>query len=234
MLDASAWSVGPPVPHDRLAAPLDYPPRRPRRRRAGVLLFLLMIVLLAAASTAVSYYVDALWFASLGYADVFWTSLNIQALVFTGFTAITFLVLYGAFLALKPARFGELGTEGVVIINGRPVLLPVGPVLRFLAIVISLVVALATGAAMMADWPVFALWWYGGHGRVVSAAAAAGPATDPIFGRSIGFYLFTLPAWELVAGWFLFLAVLTWFGWVHRSRHEATWLSSDGKIRPVA
>ena len=26
---------------------------------------------------------------------------------------------------------------------------------------------------------------------------------DPIFGRPLGFYLFTLPAWQLIAGWLL-------------------------------
>ena len=62
---------------------------------------------------------------------------------------------------------------------------------------------------MMANWSVFALWWYGGPGAV-PAGVADGRATDPIFGRSIAFYLFTLPAWELVVGWLMTLAVLTW------------------------
>ncbi len=33
-------------------------------------------------------------------------------------------------------------------------------------------------------------------------------SADPIFGRPLGFYLFTLPAWQLIAGWLLTLAVL--------------------------
>ncbi len=200
---------GPAVPHDPFAVRLNYPPSRPRGRRAGILLLVLLIGLWAAASTAVSYYVDSLWFASLGYEAVFWKSLNIQGLVFSAFAGITFVVLYGAFLALKPARFGEFGTGGVIIISGRPVSLPVGPLLRALALVLSIIAALAAGAAMMADWPVLALWWYGGHLGAVPAAAAAGQLTDPIFGRPIAFYLFTLPAWELVAGWLTTLAVLT-------------------------
>jgi len=31
---------------------------------------------------------------------------------------------------------------------------------------------------------------------------------DPIFGRPLTFYLFTLPAWQLLAGWLLTLAIL--------------------------
>ena len=227
------------MPHDRLDPPIDSPQRSPRRRRGWTLLFVLVFVLWAAASTAVSYYVDALWFASLGYEDVFWKSLNIEGLVFAGFAGITFLVLYGAFLALKPARFGEHGIGEVIVINGQPVSLPVGPLLRVLAFLISIVTALATGAAMMANWSVFALWWYGGQGAV-PAAAAGGQATDPIFGRSIAFYLFTLPAWQLVAGWLMTLAVMTFAvamffvlvgGGLGRGR---SWGRADPTLRGVA
>ena len=31
---------------------------------------------------------------------------------------------------------------------------------------------------------------------------------DPIFGRSLDFYLFTLPAWQLISGWLLTLSVI--------------------------
>jgi uncharacterized protein len=195
------------VPNERLATPIDYPPHR-RRRRTWILLLVLAIGLWTGASTGVSYYVDALWFASLGYQDVFWTSLEIQTLVFVGFAGLTFLILFGAFLALKPARFGEARIGPVLIIGGQPVSLPVGPVLRLLASSITLIAALVTGVSMMANWSVFALWWYGGPGAV-PAAVATGRATDPIFGRSLAFYLFTLPAWELVVGWLMTLAVLT-------------------------
>ena len=66
-----------------------------------------------------SYYVDALWFGSLGYGDVFWTTLNLQGAVFAAAFAVTFGALYGAFLTLKPAQFGEIGTDGVII-DQRP------------------------------------------------------------------------------------------------------------------
>jgi uncharacterized protein len=173
-----------------------------------MLLLVLLVGLWIAASSGVSYYVEALWFASLGYKDVFWTSLNIQALVFTAFAGITFLILFGAFRALRPARFREGGVGYILIIRGQPVSLPVGPVLHQLALIVALVGAVAAGVGLMADWSVFALWWYGGPSAVPSAVAD-GRATDPIFGRSIAFYLFTLPAWELVLGWLTALAVVT-------------------------
>ena len=51
----------------------------------------------------------------------------------------------------------------------------------------SLVIAVVTGAGMMAEWPTFALYWY-------APAPAPAAVVDPIFGRPITFYLFTLPA----------------------------------------
>ena len=87
-------------------------PRLPEPRRRRRLPFILLLVLLAAillgGRTALSYYVDALWFGSLGYADVFWKTLRLQSAVFTAFAAATFLILYGSFLALKRAYLAEL------------------------------------------------------------------------------------------------------------------------------
>ena len=50
-----------------------------QRRRRTVRLTLLVVlgVVLLGASTAASYYVDALWFESLGLASVFWTRLSL-------------------------------------------------------------------------------------------------------------------------------------------------------------
>ena len=182
---------------------LEYPPRRPRRHFATWILAL-AILLLIAGQTLVSYYVDALWFASLGYREVFWKTLSIQAGVFAGFALVTFALLYGGFVLLKPARLAELGTDGIFMLNGRPVRLPVGPALRLIALVGSLAIAAITGAGMMDDWPVFALWWYGRGGNLPSSASFA----DPIFGRPLSFYLFTLPAWETLASWLMSVAVI--------------------------
>src|SRR5947208_8472702 len=104
------------------------PPRRPPRRNRGVLLLLAVLAaILFGGGTALSYYVERLWFDSLGYVDVFWTTLNLQAAVFSIFAAITFVVLYGAYAFFKPARLGEL-TGVPILINGQPIKLPVEPV----------------------------------------------------------------------------------------------------------
>src|SRR5437764_6165274 len=168
-----------------MADTIDWPPpRRPSRGRGRLFALVVAGLLLLSAGTALSYYVDALWFGSLGVADVFWRTLNVQAAIFSGFTIVTFVVLYGSFLALKPARLGELAGLPILI-NGQPIKLPVEPVIRLAALGGSLVIAAATGAAMMSDWNIFALYWQAGSDAVRGAGS---PMIDPIFGRPLPFY----------------------------------------------
>ena len=185
-------------PRDRYADVVDWPPPRRRRRGGRIVFFVLLAVLLFGGGTALSYYVEALWFDSLGYAEVFWKTLNLQAVMFSVFAGLTFLVLYGAFLALKPPRLADL-TGGSILINGQPIRIPVEPVLRLIAGGVSLAIAVVTGLGLMAEWPTLALYWYQ---RVEKS-----PAPDPIFGQPVAFYLFTLPAWQLITGWLTTLAV---------------------------
>jgi uncharacterized membrane protein (UPF0182 family) len=174
------------------------PTRRPRR-------FLLILTILAAilfgGRTVLSYYVDVLWFGSLGYGDVFWKTLGLQWGIFTAFATTTFLILYGSFLILKRAHLPDLPGGQTIFIGGQPLKLPVEPVLRLIALGLSLAVAAATGAGMMVEWPTLALFWY--------APPTAGGVVDPIFSRPLTFFLFTLPAWQLLVGWLLTLAVIT-------------------------
>jgi uncharacterized membrane protein (UPF0182 family) len=179
---------------------IDWPPRR-AGRRGWILLAVLGLFVLFGGGTVLSYYVDALWFSSLGFSEVFWKTLNLQAVTFAAFAALTFVILYGAFLALKPAKLGDL-TGGPIIVNGRPINLPVEPVLRLIALGAAAVVSLITGLGMMGDWTVLALYWYGGP------ASAGTPTLDPIFGHPLTFFFFTLPAWQLLAGWLMTLSVI--------------------------
>jgi uncharacterized membrane protein (UPF0182 family) len=179
------------------------PPPQPRRR-GGLFVLACAVLLLIAGGTSLSYYVEALWYGSLGVADVFWTTLNLRAGVFAGFGLLSFLVLYGSFHALKPARLGDLAGLPILI-NGQPIRLPVEPVIKGVALIASLLFAAALGAGITAQWPTLALYWYG---RAEPVRAAAGTLVDPIFGRPLPFYLFTLPAWQLVSGWIMTLTVL--------------------------
>ena len=136
---------------------------RPSRRRARFVVLALLVGAVLGGGAALSYYVDALWFESLGYTSVFWTRLAIRAATFGAFALVTFLALYGAFLALKPARLGD-SIGGTIFINRQPVRLPVEPVLKLIALGLSIAIAAATGTGMMARWTTLALFWQAPRG----------------------------------------------------------------------
>ena len=180
--------------------PLHTLPPRPRRRGFIFLIAFVAIIVLA-SRTAISYWVDLLWFHSLGYGQVFWKTRGFEWGVFAAFGVVTFLFLLGAFTALKRAHSADLPSTHTVLFGGQSVDLPVAKVLRAVSIAASILVALVTAAAMEAEWPTLALYWY--------APPSTGGVADPIFGRPLNFYLFTLPAWQLFAGWLLSLAVIS-------------------------
>ncbi len=174
------------------------------RRRRGRFPIVAVLVVVAAiflgGKTALSYYVDSLWFSSLGYGDVFFKTLRLESTIFLVFAAATFLILYGSFQALWHAAGNYLANGHTVYVGGQALTLPVDPVMRFVAIGGSLVVALISGSVMLSNWPTFALYWY--------APAALSKVVDPIFHKPLEFYLFTLPVWQLFSGWLIVMAVI--------------------------
>ncbi|HVB37504.1 MAG TPA: UPF0182 family protein [Vicinamibacterales bacterium] len=179
---------------------IEWPPRRRRSHRGLLAAALILLVLFLTSGTSISLYVDSLWFSSLGYVRVFWKALDLRAGVFLGFAIVTFAVLYTAFTALRPRDLGHLSSTNTILINGQPLTFPVAPVLKLASLVIAAVAGLIAGAGLMTEWPTFALYWYG--------VAGTGLSPDPIFGRPVGFYLFTLPAWQIIIGWLNVLALL--------------------------
>jgi len=181
---------------------IDYPssPRASRRGRNFLIVLAILAGLAFASRTALSYWVDLLWFRSLGYADVFWTTWRIQWGIFALFALATFLILFGVFTVLKRAHQADLPSDQTILFGGQPIKLSLAPVLRIASLIVAVIAAAITGSAMMDDWPTLALWWNAPH-------STASP--DPIFGRPLTFFLFTLPAWHLILGWLITLAVIS-------------------------
>src|SRR5690348_12483490 len=134
--------------HRRTANALKVSP--PFRRRLRVFL-LAVVALVLGGGAMLPYYVDALWFESLGYTSVFWTKLNLQLATFGATALITFLMLYGAFLALKPPRLDDL-IGGAILINRQRVKLPIESVAKLIALGLSLAIAVGIGDGMMGHW----------------------------------------------------------------------------------
>ncbi|HTM15328.1 MAG TPA: UPF0182 family protein [Terracidiphilus sp.] len=174
--------------------------RSSRSRRTLLFVLIIVAVLLFSTRTIISYYVDSLWFASLGYSSVFWRTLGYEWLSFALAFAATFAILYAWFSALRYGCREELASAGTVRFGNQSYELPVGPVLRVAGLLGSVTVSLIAGAAFMSEWSQFALYFM--------APANPAQSRDPILGKTIGFYLFTLPAVQFFVGWLLVIALI--------------------------
>ena len=170
-----------------------------RYRRTILFIFLVFLVLLFSARTSVSYYVNSLWYASLGYESVFWRTLDFKWMAFALSFVATFAIAYGWFAILRHACRDELRNAGTVVLGPRTYELPVDPVLRTGGLIGILFISFITGLSFLAEWARFALYWF---------APSTSAPRDPIFSNTISFYFFTLPALQFILGWLLFLAIL--------------------------
>src|SRR5437660_8060355 len=96
--------------------PFDLPPVRRFFLPLGII-----VIFLIAAFQSISFYVESLWFGSLGFEPVYWYRLQAQAAIFLAFTVASAVVLWMLFRLVTPrpgysARpFIELGQEAIMI-----------------------------------------------------------------------------------------------------------------------
>src|SRR5213592_539085 len=94
-------------------------PIDPRRIRRFIVRLVIVVVVLVAAFQSLSFYVDGLWFDSLGYASVFWYRLRVEALVFLISAAASGFLLWLLFRLVMPApgyaRRFDIGGEKLVL-----------------------------------------------------------------------------------------------------------------------
>lgn len=159
-------------------------------------LLVLGFILIALSAT---FYTDWLWFEDLGYLSVYQTRLAAQALTFLfGFVTVA-LFLWANWLfvpnrltwayqqVLRPFRRAKRTGLGVL-----------RAILAFAALFVAFVMA----EVLAANWDDLLVFLH---------AVPFGKA-DPIFGLDVGFYVFRLPVYGILAGWFLALSILGLLG----------------------
>jgi uncharacterized membrane protein (UPF0182 family) len=151
--------------------------------------------------------VDWLWFSSIGYLQVFWTTIGAEALVFFSvWTGTAVLLWLNGWLAL---RFVRRQSTQIAVGLARKTAGPAPPdLLAFMRDRLPWVRAIAGSAGLLAmlvaageagNWGVMLQYFY--H--------VAFGADDPLFNKDIGFYLFVLPSYILVKNWMLLTLVLS-------------------------
>jgi hypothetical protein len=172
-----------------------------------IAVILLAICLILLGST-VDFIVDWLWFSAIGYLSVFWTVIAAKADVFLAVFAATAIVLWinGA-VALRWARASPVDRRLDQIWRGaRAATMPevldfMRDRLRWRPAIAGSAIALAAlvGWAELHNWTVFL--------RFIYQVPFGG--SDPLYGKDIGFYLFTLPAYEAIKNWMLITVFLS-------------------------
>ena len=159
-------------------------PQRPVR----LLLFAVLALIFFAGPALVGFYTDWLWFGEVGYQQVFLTMLGAQGALFV----ITFVISaawLAANLRIALATVGDLRSVFTTR-EGIEVPLPGREQLSMIASAVAAVLAGIMALFASSQWETWLTW---------RNAVPFGEA-DPILGRDVAFYVFSLPFYQFVRG----------------------------------
>jgi len=171
--------------------------RLPGRRRGRLALWLLvgLSVLFFLISPLIQLLAEWPWFSALGYERVFATRLIASLLLGIVAGGAAFALLYAN---LRFAQRGIVPNPVVMQMNAQTPAVDVTRLVRRLALPAALVLALFIALAVSSGWmPVLQFLNQTPFG-----------VTDPVFGRDLGYYVFTLPIIGGVLGLLMFLVVV--------------------------
>src|SRR3981081_1779359 len=167
-----------------------------------------VVICLTLLKFASDFLVDWLWFSSIGYLQVFLTSIGAKAVVFLAVLTPTAVIVWlNGLLAVRFAR--RQPAQAVAASAWNPAgntpppdlftlmrdRLPWPPVIAGAAGLLALLVAAAEGGKSGTSLRCLYRVPYG--------------VDDPLYNKDIGFYLFSLPAYILIKNWMLLTLVLS-------------------------
>ena len=166
----------------------------PRKRRLKWWLLLgAGLLLLISFSRIISIYISALWFESLGYSSVYWYVFKVKLALFAGSAILTALLLATTFWLFQKLFGANLFESRTIVLNNQPFQFSPAKFIRPLGWIIAAIFGLIYGFTLKDHWRQLALYW-----NQPSTATH-----DPIFGKSLGFYLFSLPLYDVISSWLL-------------------------------
>ena len=165
----------------------------PRKRRLKWWLLLAALLLLISFSRIISIYISALWFESLGYSSVYWYVFKVKLALFAGSALLTALLLAATFRLFQKLFGAHTFESRTIVLNNQPFQFSPAKVIRPLGWIIAALFGLIYGFKLKDHWRQFALYWH----------QPPTATQDPIFGKSLGFYLFSLPLYDVVCSWLL-------------------------------
>jgi len=151
-------------------------------------------------SGIVSFVTDWWWFSEVGHTQIFTKSLIAKIVLFllAGIFVAVFLLINFSLAARSKITWTAILPEGLI---GRPINLD-SRIIKKLVVALSVVMAIFFGITAAANWQDVL--------KFVSGTAFG--AQDPIFNKDIGFYIFSLPIFQIGLGLVKFLILLTLIG----------------------
>jgi uncharacterized protein len=173
---------------------IDVTPKPKSKPRWGLWIILaIALVSIFTLPRLVGIYVDSLWFDSLGYSPVYWYQLKTKLALFFLFGLLTLFILRAIFILLARLFAAHAVAPRQIVVNEQQTMMfDPGIFLRPVGWIVSILFTLGYGLYFSNQWEAFALYF---NQQPMAA-------TDPIFNNPVSFYLFSLPVFEILSGWF--------------------------------
>ena len=158
--------------------------RRTRRRIITAVIVAVVVIVLAFGSRILGMYVDWLWFGEVGFRGVFWTRIWAQLLLGLVAFVLFFVIIWANVeLARRLAPDFRADVDGTLLEPRSPAVRRwVGIGAALVCVVVAFIAAVGASGA----WQRVLLYF-----NQVSWGEK-----DPIFGRDISFYVFSMPFWQ--------------------------------------
>ncbi len=161
----------------------------------------LIILALFLVPTAIGLLVDWYWFKEIGHSDIFTTILSAKVLLGVGVGLVSFIIIYKSFWIAKRILGPSLIAVRFSSNQSNAQEVQIGKYLNKLILPVSLVIGFLTGLVGSGKWEAVLKYFY----------AVPFNVYDPIFGRDISFYIFSLPFIEFLIGlgfWIIIVSLL--------------------------
>ncbi len=172
-----------------------------KKLKNWIIIAVIFFALLYLFGLFVDYYGDWLWFGNMGYSSVFDTMLLAQIISF-----LLFFIIFALFAAIHVRlayQRGSLsrGNSFIQEDDPRALILPLyrGKAVFWFWSAVILFFAIVMGSSASGHWNSFLQFLH----------PTSFGIKEPIFGKDVGFYIFKLPTYQFVTGWYLFMVALT-------------------------
>ncbi|MFN2188970.1 MAG: UPF0182 family protein [Candidatus Promineifilaceae bacterium] len=166
---------------------------RPRLNRSLWILGLLFILLIS-FSWLVNVFTDWLWFTEMAYADVWRTQWMMRIAVFVIAFLLATLILLGNWLLARRRAIRATAPFNPQFLKSSGI--------AWLITAIALFLAITFASAATSQW----------EELLVYLNRVPFEISDPIFNRDVGFYIFELPVYHFLQGWFMSLFMVAIIG----------------------